>query len=57
MDILVKWHGHDEDNNNWDPLKQLIQGVSVLVTYYVKDNKRVADRTWNSHTRTNNRNR
>ena len=39
VDLLVKWRGHDDDNNAWDPLEQLVVDVPVLVDKYVKDNK------------------
>ena len=39
VDLLVKWCGHDDDNNTWEPLEQLVADVPVLVGKYVKDNK------------------
>ena len=36
--MLVKRHGHDNTNNIWESLPQLVLDVSVLVTKYVKDN-------------------
>ena len=39
VDMLVKWRGHDDDNNTWEPMEQLVQDVPVLVAKYVKDNK------------------
>ena len=38
VDILVKWRGHDDTNNTWEPLPQLVSDVPALVTKYVKDN-------------------
>ena len=37
--MLVKWHGHDETNNTWEPMEQLVADVPVLVAKYVKENK------------------
>ena len=39
VDLLVKWRGHDEANNTWDPIDQLVGDVPVLVVKYVKVNK------------------
>ena len=39
VDLLVKWRGHDDDNNTWEPLEQLVADVPVLVANYVKENK------------------
>jgi len=39
VDLLVKWRGHDDSNNTWEPLEQLVTDVSVLVATYVKENK------------------
>ena len=39
VDLLVKWRGHDDDNNTWEPLEQLVVDVPVLVATYVKENK------------------
>ena len=39
VDLLVKWRGHDDTNNTWEPLEQLVSDVSVLVSTYVKENK------------------
>ena len=39
VDLLVKWRGHDDSNNTWEPLEQLVADVPVLVATYVKKNK------------------
>ena len=39
VDLLVKWRGHDETNNTWEPMEQLVADVPVLVAKYVKENK------------------
>ena len=39
VDLLVKWRGHDDSNNTWEPLEQLVGDVPVLVATYVKENK------------------
>ena len=38
VDLLVKWRGHDESNDTWEPLAQLVADVPVLVAKYVKEN-------------------
>ena len=38
VDVLVKWRSHDDTNNTWEPLSQLVLDVSALVAKYVKDN-------------------
>ena len=39
VDLLVKWRGHDDTNNTWEPMEQLVADVPVLVATHVKDNK------------------
>ena len=36
--VLVKWRGHDDTNNTWEPLSQLMCDVPALVIKHVKDN-------------------
>ena len=36
--LCVKWRGHDDDNNTWEPITQLVEDVPALVAKYVKDN-------------------
>ena len=38
VDVLVQWRGHDDTNNTWEPLSQLVADVPALVAKYVKDN-------------------
>ena len=38
VDMLVQWRGHDDTNNTWEPLTQLVADVPALVTKYVKMN-------------------
>ena len=38
VDVLVKWRSHDDTNNTWEPLPQLVLDVPALVAKYVKDN-------------------
>ena len=38
VDMLVQWRGHDDTNNTWEPLSQLVADVPALVTKYVKEN-------------------
>ena len=36
--MVIQWRDHDDTNNTWDPLPQLVLDVPALVTKYVKDN-------------------
>ena len=36
--MLVQWRDHDDTNNTWEPLPQLVLDVPALVAKYVKDN-------------------
>ena len=38
VDLLVKWCGHDDTNDTWEPLSQLVADVPALVAKYVKEN-------------------
>ena len=38
VDVLVQWRGHDDTNNTWEPLPQLVADVPATVAKYVKDN-------------------
>ena len=38
VDMLVQWRGHDDTNNTWEPLTQLVADVPALVAKYVKMN-------------------
>ena len=49
VDILVQWRGHDDTNNTWEPIQQLVCNMSTMVVKYVKDN--VGWATWTESTK------